>query len=98
MSKKNNIDFLLKLQDLIDERKKLMPEGSYTTKLFNKGINKIAQKVGEEAVELVIEAKDNNDELFLNEAADLMYHYLVLLTEKKFRIEDVIDILEKRHK
>ena len=92
------MDFLIELQDLIDERKKLMPEGSYTTKLFKKGINKIAQKVGEEAVELVIEAKDRNDELFLNEAADLMYHYLVLLTAKGFRLEDVIKILEERHK
>lgn len=92
------MDFLIELQDLIDERKKLMPEGSYTTKLFKKGINKIAQKVGEEAVELVIEAKDRNDELFLNEAADLMYHYLVLLTAKGYRIEDVVKVLEERHK
>jgi len=91
-------NFLIYLQDLIDKRKEEMPEGSYTTKLFNKGINKIAQKVGEEAVELVIEAKDENDELFLNEAADLMYHYLVLLTAKGKRIEDVIAILEQRHK
>ena len=68
------------------------------TKLFSKGINKIAQKVGEEAVELVIEAKDNNDDLFLNEAADLVFHLLVLLTAKNHRIEDVIAILEKRHK
>ena len=92
------MDFLVELQDLIDERKKQMPEGSYTTKLFKKGINKIAQKVGEEAVELVIEAKDRNDDLFLNEAADLMYHYLVLLTAKGYRIEDVVKILEERHK
>ena len=91
-------NFLIYLQDLIDKGKEEMPEGSYTTKLFNKGINKIAQKVGEEAVELVIEAKDENDELFLNEAADLMYHYLVLLTAKGKRIEDVIAILEQRHK
>lgn len=93
-----NDNFLVHLQDVIDQRKKDMPEGSYTTKLFTKGINKIAQKVGEEAVELVIEAKDNNEELFLNEAADLMYHYLVLLTAKGYRIEDVIKILEERHK
>ena len=91
------MDFLKKLQDLIDERRQEMPEGSYTTKLFNKGINKIAQKVGEEAVELIIEAKDSNDELFLNEAADLMYHYLVLLSAKGKRIEDVVGILEERH-
>ena len=75
-----------------------MPENSYTTQLFRKGINKIAQKVGEEAVELVIEAKDQNNALFLNEAADLVYHLLVLLSAKSYRIEDVIDVLEKRHK
>lgn len=92
------LDFLKQLQDLIDTRKIEMPEGSYTTKLFEKGINKIAQKVGEEAVELVIESKDDNDELFLNEAADLMYHLLVLLTAKGFRLEDVVKILESRHK
>lgn len=94
----NKADFLIYLQDLIDKRKKEMPEGSYTTKLFEKGINKIAQKVGEEAVELVIEAKDTNDDLFLNEAADLTYHLLVLLSAKNHRIEDVIKILESRHK
>lgn len=93
-----SINFLNNLQDLITDRKKTMPEGSYTTKLFQKGINKIAQKVGEEAVELVIESKDNNDELFLNEAADLMYHYIVLLTEKGYRLDDVVKILEERHK
>jgi phosphoribosyl-AMP cyclohydrolase / phosphoribosyl-ATP pyrophosphohydrolase len=92
------MDFLVQLQDLIDQRKRELPEGSYTTKLFKKGINKIAQKVGEEAVELVIESKDNNDELFLNEAADLMYHYLVLLSAKGYRIEDVVGILKERHK
>lgn len=92
------LDFLEKLQDLIDSRKQEMPEGSYTTKLFSKGINKIAQKVGEEAVELVIESKDSNDELFLNEAADLVYHLFVLLTEKGYRIEDVEKILKERHK
>jgi len=94
----NKIDFLIKLQDLIDDRKEKMPEGSYTTKLFSKGINKIAQKVGEEAVELIIESKDNDDELFLNEAADLLYHYLVLLSAKNCRVEDVIEILVERHK
>lgn len=96
----NNVDagFLLYLQELIDKRMREMPEGSYTTKLFKKGINKIAQKVGEEAVELVIESKDQNDELFLNEAADLMYHTLVLLTAKGFHINDVINILSERHK
>lgn len=89
--------FLKFLQDLIDTRKQTMPEGSYTTKLFQKGINKIAQKVGEEAVELVIESKDQNDDLFLNEAADLVYHLLVLLTAKNYRIEDVINVLKSRH-
>ncbi len=91
------IDFLTALQNLIQQRKRDMPENSYTTKLFAKGINKIAQKVGEEAVELVIESKDDNDDLFLNEAADLMYHYLVLLTAKGFALEDVAKILESRH-
>lgn len=93
-----NIEFLISLQNLIEQRKKEMPSGSYTTKLFQEGINKIAQKVGEEAVELVIEAKDNNDKLFLNEAADLVYHLLVLLSAKNYRIEDVIKVLESRHK
>ena len=93
-----NIDFLISLQDLIDLRKQQMPENSYTTRLFKEGINKIAQKVGEEAVELVIEAKDNNTELFLNESADLFYHFLVLLTQKGHRIEEVVQVLESRHK
>lgn len=92
------MEFLKQLQDLIDDRKLNMPEGSYTTLLFEKGINKIAQKVGEEAVELVIEAKDSNDDLFLNEAADLVYHLMVLLTEKGKRLEDVEKILIDRHK
>lgn len=94
----DNIRFLTELQDLIDLRKKEMPKGSYTTSLFEKGINKIAQKVGEEAVETVIEAKDSNDELFLNEAADLTYHLQVLLTAKGFRIEDVVKVLQDRHR
>jgi phosphoribosyl-ATP pyrophosphohydrolase/phosphoribosyl-AMP cyclohydrolase len=85
------------LQQVIDIRKIEMPEGSYTTKLFEKGINKIAQKVGEEAVELIIEAKDNNNDLFLNEAADLVYHLLVLLSAKNFNIDDVVNILKQRH-
>jgi len=94
----NKTDFLVRLQDLIDQRKTDLPENSYTTSLFKQGINKIAQKVGEEAVELVIEAKDNNPELFLNESADLLYHMLVLLSHKGYRIEDVIRVLESRHK
>jgi phosphoribosyl-ATP pyrophosphohydrolase/phosphoribosyl-AMP cyclohydrolase len=92
-----SINFLLDLQELIDNRKKEMPEGSYTTKLFRKGINKIAQKVGEEAIELVIESKDNNDELFLNEAADLTYHLMVLLSAKGYGIADIVELLEDRH-
>ncbi len=94
----SGILFLDYLQNLIATRKKEMPEGSYTTKLFQKGVNKIAQKVGEEAVELVIEAKDSNEELFLGEAADLMFHFLVLLTQKGYTLGDVVGVLEKRHK
>jgi phosphoribosyl-AMP cyclohydrolase / phosphoribosyl-ATP pyrophosphohydrolase len=89
--------FLKQLQDLIDERKIELPEGSYTTKLFNKGLNKIAQKVGEEAVEVIIEAKDNDKSLFLNEVADLFYHLLVLLSAKDCRVEDVVNVLKSRH-
>lgn len=94
----NPLNFLSFLQDLIESRRKQMPEGSYTTSLFTKGINKLAQKVGEEAVELIIEAKDDNEELFLNETADLLFHMLVLLTFKNLRIEDVIELLQTRHK
>jgi phosphoribosyl-ATP pyrophosphohydrolase/phosphoribosyl-AMP cyclohydrolase len=90
--------FIQQLQELIHSRKEEMPEGSYTTSLFEKGINKIAQKVGEEAVELVIESKDDDDDLFLNEAADLLYHLLVLLSAKGKDIKDVSSILEQRHK
>ena len=95
---KNGIFFLEYLQDFITSRKKEMPEGSYTTKLFESGINKIAQKVGEEAVELVIEAKDQNDDLFLNEAADLMYHFIVLLTARGYQLRDVAGVLNSRHR
>lgn len=91
-------NFLNELQELINIRKKNLPDGSYTTSLFKKGINSIAQKVGEEAVELIIEAKDHDDEKFLNEAADLLYHYLVLLSAKGKNLDDVIDILKERHK
>ncbi len=86
------------LTDIIAHRKQNPKEGSYTTELFNKGINKIAQKVGEEAVELIIEAKDQNEDLFLNEAADLMYHYLVLLEAKGHSLSDVVSVLRERHK
>ena len=90
-------DFLLYLEDIIRLRKESNDENSYVRSLFQKGINKIAQKVGEEAVELVIEAKDNDDEKFLNEAADLMFHYLVLLNTKGFNLQNVKDILKQRH-
>ncbi|MBL6449459.1 bifunctional phosphoribosyl-AMP cyclohydrolase/phosphoribosyl-ATP diphosphatase HisIE [Fulvivirga sp. 29W222] len=86
------------LERTIQERKVNPKPGSYTNDLFNKGINKVAQKVGEEAVELVIEAKDNNEKLFLNEASDLMYHYLVLLAAKGYELNDVISVLRERHK
>jgi len=91
-------DFLRNLEKIIEGRKKRPVSGSYTSTLFKEGINRMAQKVGEEAVELIIEAKDNNNKLFLNEAADLMFHYLVLLQAKNKRLDDVIEILEKRHK
>ena len=91
-------EFLNQLQELIHRRREEMPENSYTTRLFREGINKIAQKVGEEAVELVIESKDQNDDLFLNEAADLLYHLLVLLSAKGSGIGEVVGLLEQRHK
>lgn len=94
----SNIGFLSYLQEFIDKRNQTRPAGSYTTKLFREGINKIAKKVGEEAVELVIESKDNNDDLFLNEAADLLYHCIVLLSAKGKKIEDVAEVLRGRHK
>lgn len=90
--------FLLSLQETIIDRKMNESDESYTSSLFKKGLNKIAQKVGEEATELIIEAKDNNDDLFLNEAADLMYHYLVLLSAKDKKLEDVIQVLKSRQK
>lgn len=86
------------LQELIVARKENPQRGSYTNSLFERGINKIAQKVGEEAVELIIEAKDENKDLFLGEAADLMYHYLVLLAAKDYSLADVLAVLENRHK
>ena len=95
---KEPFSFLGHLESVIQERKDNPTEKSYTTSLFAKGINKIAQKVGEEAVELVIEAKDDNEDLFLNEAADLLFHYLILLNAKGYSLNDVIDILKSRHK
>ncbi len=96
-NEKNEEQGLGFLDTIIQERKNNPKEGSYTNQLLNAGINKIAQKVGEEAVELVIEAKDNYKELFLGEAADLMYHYQVLLAAKGFKLEDVIAVLRSRH-
>ncbi len=91
-------NFLYHLEEIIEQRSKASVEESYTAKMLAKGINKIAQKVGEEAVELVIEAKDNDKELFLGEAADLLFHYLLLLKAKDYKLQDVIDVLQKRHK
>jgi len=90
-------DFLYYLEDIIELRKKSSDEKSYVRQLFRDGINKIAQKVGEEAVELVIESKDNNDELFMNEAADLLFHYLVLLNAKGYNLQQVVSVLQSRH-
>ena len=90
--------FLYELQQTISDKIDNNDENSYTNELYKRGINKVAQKVGEEAVELIIETKDNNDELFLNEAADLLYHYLILLKAKGFTIEDVEKILKSRSK
>lgn len=94
----HDILFVDKLEKIIQSRKSNPDEASYTSKLLNRGINKVAQKVGEEAVELVIEAKDDNNELFIGEAADLLYHYLVLLTAKDLELSDVISTLKERHK
>jgi phosphoribosyl-ATP pyrophosphohydrolase/phosphoribosyl-AMP cyclohydrolase len=90
-------DFLLYLEDIIKLRRTSNDETSYVKKLFDKGLNKIAQKVGEEAVELVIEAKDVNRPLFLDEAADLLFHYIVLLQAKNCSLADVIQVLKNRH-
>lgn len=91
-------DFLQQLENVIRQRRDQPDDNSYTTSLFKRGINKIAQKVGEEAVELVIEAKDNNADLFLNEAADLLFHFLILLSAKGYELGDVVKILEGRNK
>lgn len=95
--KNHSDDFLLYLQDIIDLRRKSTEGKSYVRSLFEKGINKIAQKVGEEATEVVIEAKDNNEDLFLNEAADLLFHLMVLLRAKDVTLQDVIYVLKQRH-
>ena len=95
----NNSSFSLeKLEAVITDRKNNPSASSYTSSLFSKGMNKIAQKVGEEAVELVIESKDDNKDKFLNEAADLLYHYLVLLQAKEYKLNDVMTVLAQRHK
>lgn len=90
--------FLSDLEKCIENRKEIPVETSYISGLFAKGINTIAQKVGEEAIEMIIEAKDNNPELFLNESADLLFHYLILLQAKGFQLQDVVGILEKRQR
>jgi phosphoribosyl-ATP pyrophosphohydrolase/phosphoribosyl-AMP cyclohydrolase len=89
--------FLGYLESIIEERKSAGDKNSYVKSLFEKGINKIAQKVGEEAVELVIEAKDNNKDKFLNEGADLLFHYLLLLNSKGHKLDEVIEVLKTRH-
>ncbi|HCE53720.1 MAG TPA: bifunctional phosphoribosyl-AMP cyclohydrolase/phosphoribosyl-ATP diphosphatase [Lutibacter sp.] len=91
--------FLSQLEEIIKNRREAgNSEKSYVTSLFEKGINKIAQKVGEEAIEVVIEAKDDNDDLFVNESADLLFHYLILLQAKGFTLKDIVKVLENRHK
>jgi len=95
---KQGYGFLSELEDIISERKENQNNSkSYVASLFRSGINKVAQKVGEEAVEVVIEAKDNNDELFLNESADLLFHYLILLQAKGYKLNDIVQVLEQRH-
>ena len=94
----NEGSFLHQLEKIIESRKETKQQGSYVNSLFEKGINKIAQKVGEEAVELVIESKDNNEQLFINEAADLLFHYLILLNAKGKTLSDVEQTLKLRHK
>lgn len=96
-NEKPALAFLSELQDFIEKRHEEMPEGSYTTKLFKDGVNKMAQKLGEEALETVIEATNGSDEKLVYEASDMIYHLLVLLTSKGLRIEDVADELQKRH-
>jgi len=97
-NEESDIQFLEYLQDFIDQRKQEMPEGSYTTSLFQKGTRTIAQKVGEEAVETIIGAMADDDENFLYEGADLLYHLIVLLSHKGYRIEDLARELRRRHK
>ncbi len=98
MDNNQSFGFLSILETVIKSRKENQSEDSYVASLFKKGINKIAQKVGEEAVEVVIEAKDDNEELFLDESADLLFHYLILLQAKGFRLNDIVNVLKSRHK
>ncbi|MDR1516553.1 MAG: bifunctional phosphoribosyl-AMP cyclohydrolase/phosphoribosyl-ATP diphosphatase HisIE [Dysgonamonadaceae bacterium] len=95
---KDKKGFLYELESVIEQRLADNPDGSYTSKLFARGVNKVAQKVGEEAVELVIEAKDDNIDLFKNEAADLLYHFLILLKTKNLKLQDIEEVLIGRHK
>ena len=98
-TKEQAYGFLSKLEDTITNRiENANSQKSYVASLFAKGINKVAQKVGEEAVEVVIEAKDDNDELFLNESADLLFHYLMLLQAKGYKLNDVVEVLKGREK
>jgi len=91
------INFLSELQDLLKSRKKDKPEGSYTAKLFREGTNAIAQKLGEESVELIIESKEKNDRKFLDESADLLFHFILLLVDRGYDLSDVAEVLKKRH-
>ena len=91
-------NFIDILENIIEKRKNNLDKSSYISNLFNMGMNKIAQKLGEEAVEMIIESKDSNHKLFLEESADLLFHYLILLQNKGFKLEDVINVLKKRHK
>lgn len=95
--KNENEDFLFQLETIINDRRARPKDGSYTSGLFARGLNKIVQKVGEEAVELVIEAKENDDDRFRSEAADLLYHLLVLFAEREIELKDVLKVLAKRH-
>ena len=91
-------NFIDILENIIEKRKNNLDKSSYISNLFNMGMNKIAQKMGEEAVEMIIESKDSNHKLFLEESADLLFHYLILLQNKGFKLEDVVNVLKKRHK